>query len=233
MPAGRAQSSPRHAEPDDGPVALRGLTRRKPGGHLPSFGFGSDDFRTAHVARDAVAERAELEAFALGTAQAAAARLKRAGSDLVEPNFGTQERSPASQPSAAPEIAERPKPAATERPTRSEGARHAHGTADRARPEPDRAARSKSKPAADERPAEPRAAAAATGDAQAQPRSRGGLTRRTPGSHLSEYLRSAAEPRPAPTRPSNRDAAAEREALDSFLDGLARASSSPDQVTHR
>ena len=59
---------------------------------------------------------------------------------------------------------------------------------------------------------------------------RSGLTRRLPGTHLSEYLRSTG-PRPAtPARTTSRDADAERAALDSFIDGLARAQVTPNQA---
>jgi signal transduction histidine kinase len=209
----RQPRSPRHAEPEAaGPIALRGLTRRKPGGHLPSFGIGSDDFKTGPVARDAVAERAELEAFTMGTAQAAAARLKKAGSDLVEPIFETKSPMPASQVDRLSTVVERAHPAvadpAHKRQVRSERARPAHSHSQAS-------------------PVDPSGATDSGGDSSR--RARSGLTRRTPGSHLSEYLRSAAEPRPVSTTPSNRDADAERAALDSFLDGLARASTTPDQ----
>ncbi len=213
----RQPRSPRHAEPEAaGPIALRGLTRRKPGGHLPSFGIGSDDFKTGPVARDAVAERAELEAFTMGTAQAAAARLKKAGSDLVEPIFETKSPMPASQVDRLSTVIERAHPAvadpAHKRQVRSERARPAH---------------SHSHSHSQASPVDPSGATESGGDSSK--RARSGLTRRTPGSHLSEYLRSAAEPRPVSTTPSNRDADAERAALDSFLDGLARASTTPDQ----
>ncbi len=53
--------------------------------------------------------------------------------------------------------------------------------------------------------------------------SRGGLTRRVPGANLSEALRAAELP--SAPKPVTRDPDAERDALHSFLDGLARAES--------
>ncbi|MBN1170884.1 MAG: HAMP domain-containing protein [Micromonosporaceae bacterium] len=192
-PAAEEQREPVQA---GAPTAHRGLTRRQPGGHLPSFGFGDEDFKDSPMTRDAVAERAELEAFAVGTAQAAAARLKRAVLDLPEPKFQPIERpsGPAGEP--ARQQSAQPQPAQVSQPATQAGRQPAGGGEERR----------------------------ATGH--------GGLTRRTPGTHLSEYLRSAGPRQAAPARATNRDADAERSALESFLDGLARAHTGPSQANH-
>jgi signal transduction histidine kinase len=183
-------ASPPVPSPPSSPEAAvtnRGLRRRDPGEHLPSFGLEPQSRTDWPVARDPGAERAELEEFTRGVERA------------------TGQAPPAAAPSsqAAP-----------------------YASAPVARAQVPQAL----PPAA--RAQVPQAPPPAAASASAQPggagpvRSRSGLTRRVPGSHLDHTLRSDDAPRreqaSTPRKPA-RDPDAERAALDSFTAGLARA----------
>jgi signal transduction histidine kinase len=175
-----------------------GLTRRSPGDNLRYFGFHEPKERD--VQRDAAVERDQMEAFTRGMAEAGAFPPPGA----VQPTAGGVYTSASASPSPAP------------------GQNSSFISASQVRTSPSSAAAP---------PATPELVPVAARTAQPVPMatSRGGLTRRVPGAHLSPTLRSDAEPgrqRPAP-RSAIRNPEAERDALHSFLDGLARAEAIP------
>jgi signal transduction histidine kinase len=239
-----------------------GLSRRQPGANIPGFDpvlpHGEQPSRSASpAARDAEAERAELDAFQSGAraankdshAEEPAPRpwpptgvaqppsgIAQPPSGIAQPSAGVaQPPSGIAQPSAGvaqpPSGIAQPSAGVAQPPSRI-----AQPSAGMARPwagvaqPPSGVARPPvaPPPAAADRPSAP------------VPQARAGLTRRVPGAHLADSLREAPPAGPVPGSGSDsagRNADAERAALEGYTAGLERAmrsvSSSVQDQTHR